>query len=280
MTSFYILPRYFIYNMNTKHFLLLFPIVLILLSSCNSNTPQPSATPGPLSLEFKTQESKRCLRDSLCVWVNVQYPVLHGGSTPEVTRMINDTTLALVYLITGANRQLPAPAAFDTVAAELELLLQEQLDLMPDMELSYMVEVRSDARLQNKRYISYEIATEGYTGGAHGFFVTALMTFDLQNGHIVNLPEIIRDTTALRPLLEKGFLEAKQEEDSSLTLADLLLEPEKPLPMPQNYCVTPEGVLFQYNPYEVAPYAVGPTGILLTWEQLGALAERGKWIVE
>jgi len=28
----------------------------------------------------------------------------------------------------------------------------------------------------------------------------------------------------------------------------------------------------------VAPYAVGPSDILLTWEQLGTLADKHKWV--
>jgi hypothetical protein len=47
--------------------------------------------------------------------------------------------------------------------------------------------------------------------------------------------------------------------------------------MPMMYCLVSEGVRFIYNPYEVAPYAVGQTDILLTWEQLGKLADKSKW---
>jgi len=43
------------------------------------------------------------------------------------------------------------------------------------------------------------------------------------------------------------------------------------------FCVLPEGVRFIYNPYEVAAYAFGQTDILLTWAQLGTLADKSKW---
>jgi hypothetical protein len=41
-----------------------------------------------------------------------------------------------------------------------------------------------------------------------------------------------------------------------------------------------EGIRFLYNPYDVASWAVGRTDVLLTWEQLGALAERTRWNVQ
>ena len=48
--------------------------------------------------------------------------------------------------------------------------------------------------------------------------------------------------------------------------------------MPANVGVVAEGIRFFYNAYEVAPYAVGAGDVLLTWDQLGALADKGKWI--
>jgi hypothetical protein len=38
--------------------------------------------------------------------------------------------------------------------------------------------------------------------------------------------------------------------------------------------VQDSGLLFYYNPYEIAPYAVGPTELLLTYEALEPIMDK------
>ncbi len=38
--------------------------------------------------------------------------------------------------------------------------------------------------------------------------------------------------------------------------------------LPENFALRDEGLAFYYNPYDVAPYAMGPTEIVLSWEEI------------
>jgi hypothetical protein len=118
-----------------------------------------------------------------------------------------------------------------------------------------------------------------FTGGAHGNYGSALNSFLLDSGKSVWLTDIVSDTAALRPMLEAGFVAAKNAEGGEpSTLEDLLFPESMPLPLPVQWCVVKEGLRVTYNPYEVAPYAVGQTDIVLSWEQLGKLADKSKWL--
>jgi hypothetical protein len=266
-----------------KHIILVAAGAVALFISCKNDPPAASiaktATGGPFTVKYEEYHAKKCVRDTICSTMDLTYPVLQGGSSAAVLQAVNDSTLALVRVLAGANPRLPVPQAFDSAQLELYGLLDEQLQLQPDAPpAGYAREVTGRAVWQTDRYLSYELNSYGYTGGAHPFSFVGLMTYDLSTGKALTLPQIVRDTNALRPLLEAGFVDAKKEFDPEVKLKDILFEPDRPLALPLNFCVVDKGVRFYYNPYEVAAYAYGPTDILLTWEQLGAVAERSQWL--
>jgi hypothetical protein len=257
--------------------ILLFALSLLACNNQKTARPDQPSSRGPLTVTFEEFRAEKCLEDSVCALLHVVYPVVSGGGDPAVLQSINDTARVAVYALIGADDSLAPQQAFDTAALELYAMLEEQYEVMPERGISFINEIDSKALLQNDRVLSYEIVAEGYTGGAHGHYYVFLATFDLQTGKMLQLPDLVRDTAALRPLLEKAFVDAKRDFDPNISLQDLLLEPESPLALPANACVEEKGLRMMYNHYEVAPYAVGPTDILLTWEQLGSLADRSRW---
>ena len=47
-----------------------------------------------------------------------------------------------------------------------------------------------------------------------------------------------------------------------------------PFYLPANIAVTKNGLLFLYNPYEAAAYALGTISFELTWQELGTLIKK------
>ena len=259
----------------SRHPLFWVAAVALPFFACQPATPPAPATP-PLTVAITTLRKENCLRDSVCATLDLSYPVLTGGTA--TTAAINDSIEAFVYLITEANPNLPLPQAFDSAALKMFVMLREDEAMRgSEYTMSFTNELTSKVLWQNSRYLSLEMNTYSFSGGAHGMYGTLLETFDLATGKPLDLTAIIKDTMALRPLLEKAFVDAKKADLPEANLSDLLLSEFKQLPMPAMYCLVPEGVRFVYNPYEVAAYAVGQTDILLTWQQLGALAEQTKW---
>jgi len=182
-------------------------------------------------------------------------------------------------MVVGGEPTLPINQAVDSAVANLHLMLEDQLSIIPDYSMGFVHELTSKNLVQNSKVISFELSSFSFTGGAHGNYGSALFTFRLNDGGLVQLTDIIQDTASLRPLLETGFVESKiNQTGEAYALADLVFPESIPLPMPLQWCIVREGVRFTYNPYEVASYAVGQTDIVLTWEKLGKLVDKSKWI--
>jgi hypothetical protein len=122
---------------------------------------------------------------------------------------------------------------------------------------------------------------EYFTGGAHGMREKDYFVFDLENKRQLTLKDIIRDESlpdlhtlveaALRelmqipawiPLSEGGFFE------DSVTILD-------------DFFLTPQGMGFQWDPYEIAPYVMGLLEITLPYDKLEALfTDRGMALIK
>ncbi len=237
---------------------------------------------------METFAYKRCVRDSLCAEVNAVYPVV-SSSDATLAQRLTDTLQTIVgeTMDLGDSASDIAPGTPFRQRLEAlgpKLLANLDADFGQDTaitEMFYSVDTKSEVLLNAPRYLSIDVSTYQFMGGAHGLGTITLYTVHKASGRRIEyLTEVIADTTALRPLVEQAFLEANRAKDlgEEVTMENLLLEPDMPLPLPLNFCIVPEGVRMVYNPYEVTAYALGPTDFILTWEKLGKLANRDKWL--
>ncbi len=258
-----------------KHYTLLAALMLATTAFFACKQDKPAASTTPVTITEAKLKAKDCVRDSTCAELSLVLPQLSGGANPAAIAAVNDSLRALALAGLETNPKLSLEQGFDTAATNLFNDLKEHLKMSPDWPGSYTREVTGKALWQSPRYASFQTEMYAFTGGAHGSYASVLSTYDLSTGKSVPLTEVVRDTAALVPMLEKGFVEAKKEgATDTLKLSDLLFEEFKHLPVSTNFCVVKEGVRFFYNPYEVAAWAVGSTEITLSWEQLGALAKR------
>lgn len=231
----------------------------------------------PLSVTMTEAASKKCVHDTVCAEINLKYPVLSGGNA-LATQAINDSIMDFVRMMLGGDPSWTVPQTFDSAVYNLYFLLLDQTAVMPDYAQPFTFELESKTLYQTSRLISFEIHNYSYTGGAHGNYASGLYTFSLDSGKLLDLTDVVKDTAALRPMLEAGFVAAKSNPGETVKLSDLVYPEFLSLPIPAQWCIVKEGIRFTYNPYEVAPYAVGQADITLTWEQLNNLVERSKWV--
>ncbi|GAB4490358.1 MAG: hypothetical protein OHK0019_09090 [Saprospiraceae bacterium] len=262
-----------------KHLLFLFAAISFFATSCEEKKPKPTVSPL-VSVNMVEKKSRKCVSDSVCAEISLRYPILTGGDNTSAVNAINDSLQKMALAGILANPSLIIEQAFDSAQTNLFALLQEQVKQMPNWGTGFFKSVETKTLLNTSKFLSFEMNASGFEGGAHPYYFAALTSYDLNSGKSVGLTDVVRDTSALRPMLEKGFLEAKKQTpaDDTLKLSDLLFPEIGRLPISTNFCLVPEGVRFLYNPYEVASWAVGPTDITLTWEQLGSLADRNKWL--
>ena len=142
----------------------------------------------------------------------------------------------------------------------------------------YSMEVTKTS--EDSTYVVFYDSEYSYIGGAHGgVFGFGGITFRFSDGSIVK--DFLKDNAVkdMQPLLKKGLKEYFNENaDEKITtdqqlMEQLMLPDESKGLIPLPAC-TPspdekgKGLVFTYQQYEIACYAVGMPSFVLTWEEL------------
>ncbi len=112
--------------------------------------------------------------------------------------------------------------------------------------------------------LSYGIEQYVYTGGAHGVSNRYFYNYDLQTGDLLTEEDIFVTNyqETLTSLLRQNLVAQNPETQVIEDLAQTEYDVEKIVPN-NNFYFTPEGIIYVFNPYEIAPYAYGETEIFI-----------------
>jgi hypothetical protein len=266
--------------MKKRLFLPLSAIIVLFLFACKSKDSQgasANATAEILKHETRTFVKRHCVNDDQCADFNIIYLNVSSNNA-ALAEAVNKAIQARTIAGLDGNKNLPVEVALDSAGIKfIDQFVQLKRDI-PDQTQGQEIQLTSNVPLNNPKVMTVRLDFFFSTGGAHPNSASAVMSFDLQNGgRELTAGDLLKDTNAVLPLLEKAYKQAKQLQETD-DIGQLLLTENKKLPLPVNVGIVPEGILFAYNDYEVAPHAVGPTDIVLTWEQLGPLADKSRWI--
>ena len=114
---------------------------------------------------------------------------------------------------------------------------------------------------------SYAMDVYEYTGGAHGNRYLLIQNYDLQTGDAVSEQDLFIDDyyEPLKSLLLEALIAQTDEAETKKDLRRLGYSVDDVVPN-ENFYVTAEGITYVYNPYEIAPYAMGCIQISLPWD--------------
>ena len=114
---------------------------------------------------------------------------------------------------------------------------------------------------------SYAMDVYEYTGGAHGNRYLLIQNYDLQTGDAVSEQDLFTDDyyEPLKSLLLEALIAQTDEAETKKDLRRLGYSVDDVVPN-ENFYVTAEGITYVYNPYEIAPYAMGCIQISLPWD--------------
>ena len=237
----------------------------------------------PLMVGDTTLTATQCVVPSSCATVSVTLPrlAMRPGLPPSdsavlarIVRALGDSLHTLADLPLGE----PLQVSFDRQRDRLFRELRAAGRRVSDWGMGFSSQTTVRVQWQSAHVLTVELERSSFTGGAHGDYAATLRSYDLRSGAPIPVTAIVTDTAALVPMLEAGFVRAKADSGAAPPpLSDLLFPEVKRLPVPVHAGLVREGIRFLYNPYDVASWAVGRTDVLLTWEQLGVLADRSKW---
>ncbi|NGM64012.1 DUF3298 and DUF4163 domain-containing protein [Sphingobacterium sp. SGR-19] len=137
-----------------------------------------------------------------------------------------------------------------------------------------------EVALNVRGFLTLKNAISEYTGGAHGIEIEVWSSYDIQNRKKLALNDLFQDTLALQQIVEGYFRKQEQLNDTSSYGSAYFFENET-FTLADNFGVTPTGLLFHYNPYEIKSYAEGPTTLTIPYHALADVTtDTGKRLLE
>lgn len=107
-----------------------------------------------------------------------------------------------------------------------------------------------------KDFVVLEIANGGYWGGAHGSSNVAITLIEKLQGKELKLEDVFSNVNKLELIAEDYFRE-QNGMDKEMNFDEAGFWFEEGFKLNNNFYFTDKKLIFQYNQYEVAPYAAG-----------------------
>ncbi len=238
----------------------LLSLLAILIFSCQKK--------DQFQLEEYVQPYVEC--DS-CPAISIQYPLALGED--KLATSIN----------TALREEIIEKLTFDdstsptTVEEAMESFKEGYLELInefPDAQSKWEAEINGKVSLQTEKFLSLELKTYIFSGGAHGYQATQFLNFDLKSKEEVDPEDLFKNIKEFSQFAEKKFRAAENIPEEQNINSTGFMFPEDKFVLPENIGFTSEGLLLWYNQYEIASYADGPISLLFP------IAEVQKYLTE
>jgi len=240
-------------------------VILVLLAFQACTTPDQN-------LRFQTRSQERqtgsCDTPAApCARISIAFPEF----TAAPTRAVKDSLNGLI------ERWMLRPFSAETAAGSVELLMEiflngyeATLRSFPDYQTRWTMRRQASVVNDTAGVLSLAFFESSFTGGAHPNSLLLYAAVDLRSGRTLDLSDVVREgrQERLNTLAESLFRRTKllgKEDD--LREAGYWFE-EGRFHLNQNFALRKDGLAFYFNPYEVAPYALGPTELVIPYDSL------------
>lgn len=185
-------------------------------------------------------------------YVKIYYPQISGLENSEVQEKINS------FL---ESEFMQAKSWFDDFVADTDYTSE----FPPDWVFSFETDFR--VSFNSKKFLSIVLDYYEFTGGAHGNYYSVgynIYTFD---GKVVTLTDILK-SNSLQALSEFCSEEILNMFNSNTLNEAGLFEDELNLSDDQDFYIIPDALVIQFDPYEIAPYAMGSIEVELIFSKI------------
>lgn len=245
------------------------------LSACTAGTP--SAKKMPLRFETFSAEEISVLecdpkKPSLNISVDLRYAADPGN--PQASALINREILTAALVASGEETTLKLSPDFartveNYIAAEVKSYQDAWTEIYNDWGHSNgaenVISIHGNTRAIIENTIIYGIEVGRDMGGAHPLYCKYFLNFDAASGKRLGLNDLFK------PGYEKALTELLTRK--AMNLENVALKSKlscEPKPT-ENFIVEADGILFYYNPYDIAPYSRGPISLKLRYSELAKL---------
>lgn len=190
--------------------------------------------------------------DDTSAYVKIFYPQINGLNNPEIEKKINS------FLETEF---MQAKSWFDDFVADTDYTSEFPPDWVFSFETDFNVTYNS------KKFLSIVLNYYEFTGGAHGNYYSVGYNIRTSDGEVLNLPDILKPNS-LQALSEFCSEEILNMFDANSLNEAGLFEDELNISDEQDFYITPDALVLQFDPYEIAPYAMGSIDVELKFNKI------------
>lgn len=253
-----------------KKFIPLFFLV-VAIASCEFGEKKPAVaieeTPDaiPRFVDYKVEAINKsfgpCEVDSLsnqCAIFMVEYPVITGMVSESVVTTINQNIKSDIFDYAFVSEK---PETFESLVEEISSEYAKILNDYPDYKASWSMEINSDILYQDTSFISVATTIYSYTGGAHPNSYQVYRSYDLSTGEAIGLDDILMPDfeDELNEAAEIEFRMLKEIPPSQALKDKGYFFEGGSFTLNSNFAIINKSLIFYFNAFEIAPYAVGPT---------------------
>ncbi len=240
----------------------------VFLYSCKGGAPhinKPADKNDTLVYTSKTIKEKApdCGNkpDSACTIAKITYPVFTGQNA------LNDTITNRLLVINSISEK-PDKDLHEQAKNFLQAYMNDSLR-KSNPGMVYSLESSATVVRQDSGLTTIQIDRYLFAGGAHGSTYTGFINWDSRANKNIKLDDILVDDyrDKLAPIAEKIF----HAQDTTILDNNFSMVKNRKLVLTSNFLVTPIGLSFLYNEYELKPYSEGQTTILIPYVQIKPL---------
>ena len=253
--------------------------IAVLASSCNFGTPEKQKTAITRDTLTYTNEvikerADDCgdKPDSSCTLVKITYPIF-----PDRDSLNARVTQKLTGLF-----------GFFQTDITLKEMTNHFLDTYDEFKKRHKKDDRfftlnASAKVlrQDSNLVTIETNSYTFQGGAHGGSYTYFINWNTKADKNITLNDILVNgyKEKLTAIADTIFRRQEKLTDTASLARDYFFKDNK-FSLPKNFLVTPLGLRFLYNIYEIKPYAAGRTDLLIPYAQLKPLLRQNTVVTQ
>jgi hypothetical protein len=251
-----------------------FALALGLASCADPKTPSQlknaAVMADTIPYQYKTikQRAGDCggKADTACTSAIITYPVFEGQAA------LNDTINRRLSTMFGGDYRLKATTVQDAATRLIKIYEQDKQQGTLHGTMYYTLDSHAQVIDQDSTLLTVELSGYYYEGGAHGMTLTRFLNWDTKTQKPLTLDDIF--VSGYQPKLNQLGEEIFRKEELLSPTASLATDyffKDAKFGLNDNFAVTPTGVKFLYNAYEIKPYAAGQTSIEIPFNRLKKL---------
>jgi hypothetical protein len=254
----------------------------LLFWACNQSTKNDNAAVESGYQQGKVEKEQLGSCDTVTnqgvsVLVSLWKPTDSSAVAVKIREILTAKTIQRLNSYGDSASIAAHPEANSNPKAAFEVFQKNYNDFkkdFPDAPGCWEVELHGDTVITTPKMLFYKLDHYAFTGGAHPNSFTSYHAFDGETGEEIEMKNFVADSVALLNAVENKFREIeKLTPDVNLEDAGYFLANHKFF-LPANYVFTADGVLFYYNPYEIAAYARGPIEFTIPYEDLKGIVRK------